>query len=175
MIGDRDYMRDQGGYRSPMTMKAKLIIGMVAVFAFQCVDGVYMRGAFTNYLALTRDGIRSGFIWQLFTFQVLHAGLFHLFINGFMLWIIGRYVEGILGTKRLLVAFFGCGLLGGLMQVVLMLVLPRMYGTHLVGAESKRSEDTEPSGIGHRSDQFWSSDPAHAGLYDRDRDAERRA
>lgn len=136
MIGDRDYMRDPGGYRSPMTMTAKLIIAMVAVFAFQCVDGVYMRGAFTKFLALSRDGLKTGFLWQLFTFQMLHGGLFHLFINGLVLWMIGRFVEGILGPGRYLVAFFACGLLGGLMQSVLMLALPQMYGTYLVGASA---------------------------------------
>jgi len=136
MIGDRDYMRDAGGYRSPMTMTAKLIIAMVVVFAFQCVDMVYMRGTFSKLLALSRDGLKTGFVWQLFTFQMLHGGLFHLFINGLVLWMIGRFVEGILGPKRYLVAFFACGLLGGLMQSVLMLVLPHMYGTHLVGASA---------------------------------------
>jgi membrane associated rhomboid family serine protease len=136
MIGDRDYMRDPDGYRAPMTMSAKLIIAMVGVFALQCVDLVYLRGALTRTLALTRDGLMSGFIWQLFSFQLLHAGLFHLFINGFVLWMIGRFVEGVLGPRRYLVAFFGCGLLGGLMQAALMLVLPKMYGTHLVGASA---------------------------------------
>lgn len=136
MIGDRDYMRDDGGYRGPMTMTAKLVIVMVAAFAFQCVDAVYMRGTFTDLLALTRDGLKSGFVWQLFTFQILHASLFHLFMNGLVMWMIGRFVEGILGPKRYLVAFLGCGLMGGVMQAVLMLALPGMYGTHLVGASA---------------------------------------
>lgn len=136
MIGDRDYMRDQGGYRPPLTTTAKLIIAMVAAFAFQCIDAVYMRGAVTDVLALSRDGLRSGFVWQLFTFQMLHASLFHLFMNGLVLWMIGRFVEGIMGPRRYLVAFFGCGLLGGLMQAALMLALPHMYGTHLVGASA---------------------------------------
>lgn len=129
-------MRDPGGYRAPLTMTAKLVIAMVGVFALQCVDMVYSRGVLTRHLALTRDGLSSGFIWQLFSFQMLHAGLFHLFINGFVLWMIGRFVEGVMGPRRYLVAFFGCGLLGGLMQAVLMLALPKMYGTHLVGASA---------------------------------------
>lgn len=136
MIGDRDYMRDPGGYRQPMTMTTKLIIALVVVFAFQCVDMVYMRGTFSRFLALSRDGLLSGFVWQFFTFQLLHAGLFHLFINGFVLWVVGRFVEQILGPQRYLIAFLGCGLLGGLMQSVLMLALPQMYGTHLVGASA---------------------------------------
>lgn len=119
-----------------MSVTTKLIIGMVAMFAFQCIDEVYMRGGISKFLVLTTTGLKRGYIWQLFTFQVMHAGVFHLFFNCLILYFIGTTVERTIGAYRYLVLFFGSGLIGGVLQSVLMLAMPTMYGSALVGASA---------------------------------------
>jgi len=135
MLSDRDYMQGNS-YRPPMSMSGKLIITLVIIFMLQCINDVYVQTPIQGYLALTNDWIKKGFLWQLITFQLLHAGLFHLIFNCVGLWFIGRSVEGMLGVKRYLLAFFGCGLIGGLLQGTLMVLFPGHYGTYIFGASA---------------------------------------
>ena len=135
MLADRHYMRDDG-YRPPMSMTAKLIITLVAVFAVQCIDAVYLKTGLVDYLVLSSAGVKSGFIWQFFSFQMLHAGFLHIMINCLIIWMIGRHVDHAIGGYRFAVAFFGCGLLGGVFQAILMVAFPQMYGTNVVGASA---------------------------------------
>lgn len=135
MLADRPYMRDPG-YRPPQPLAIKLLIALTAIFAVQCIDDVYLKSNAQGYLALTPLWLKGGYLWQLLTFQVLHHDLFHLLCNGIGLWFIGRYVETILGPRRFLLAFFGCGLLGGLLQGTLMVLFPGHYGSFVFGASA---------------------------------------
>ena len=138
MLDDRDYMR-QPSFRTSLTVTQKLMIGLGVVFALQCINAVYLKTGAESYLALTTDGLKSGFVWQLFTFQFLHGGLFHLLMNLLGLWFLGSWVERVLGTKRYLFFFALCGLGGGLLQGALMLLFPGHYGSLLYGASAGTS------------------------------------
>ena len=48
--------------------------------------------------------------WQYVTTMFLHAGVFHLLINMFVLWMFGMEIANLWGTKRFLVFYFLCGL-----------------------------------------------------------------
>ena len=142
MLDDRDYMR-QPSYRTTFTVTQKLMIVLTVVFALQCINDVHLKtsgepGA-ERYLALTTEGLKSGFVWQLFTFQFLHGGLFHLLMNLLGLWFLGSWVERVLGTKRYLFFFALCGVGGGLLQGTLMLLFPGHYGSLLYGASAGTS------------------------------------
>ena len=138
MLDDRDYMR-QPSYRTAFTVTQKLMIVLAVVFGLQCIDAVYLKTNAVAYLALTATGLKSGFLWQLFTFQFLHGGLFHLLMNLLCLWFLGSWVERVLGTKRYLFFFAFCGLGGGLLQGTLMLLVPGHYGSLLYGASAATS------------------------------------
>lgn len=135
MLGDRDYMR-AGDYRAPMTLTAKLTIAMVAIFALQQIDAVYLHTSVARWLALTREGLLSGWVWQLITFQFLHGGLWHLIFNLVVFWWLGRFCEQLMGKARFLVALLGCGAVGGLLQGVLMIAAPVHFGFATVGASA---------------------------------------
>jgi len=126
----------EGSRGTPWSTTTKLIIGLVVVFALQCIHDVHFRSAIEAQLALTRGVFTSGMVWQLFTFQLLHADELHIILNLLCLWFLGRYVEHILGTKRFLVAFFGTGVVGGLLQGALMTAFPSSYGLYVVGASA---------------------------------------
>jgi len=56
-------------------------------------------------------GVALGQYWRLFTAMFLHAGLIHLALNGYALWIVGNVVETELGRARFLALYLACGLL----------------------------------------------------------------
>lgn len=129
----------EGPGSGPRSMTTTLMIVLVAVFAVQNIDAVYLRTPAQGWLALTSEGLRHGFLWQLITFQFLHGGLLHLAGNLLMLWFIGRFVEHVLGARRFLFAYLGCGVVGGLLQGLLMLLFPAHFGAVLVGASAGTS------------------------------------
>lgn len=131
-------MRDSG-HGPPMMVSVKLIILLTALFALQCINDVYIRSVIEGYLALTPAWIKSGYVWQLFTFQFLHVGLFHLAGNLLMLWFIGRTVESWLGAKRFLVVYLASGLAGGILHGTLMLLFTPHFGLFVFGASAGTS------------------------------------
>jgi len=135
VISERDYARDSGGPRR-LSVTAWLTIVLVAVFALQSINQVYLRTPVEGWLSLTNYGLSHGWLWQLFTFQFLHAGLFHLIFNLITFWWLGHFCEGLLGTRRFLLALFGCGAVGGVLQGALMLAFPAYYGVTVVGASA---------------------------------------
>jgi membrane associated rhomboid family serine protease len=140
MLGDRDYMRDEPSPARPLRFRWSASVTLMGVligcFALQCFNDVYVRTPAERWLALTRGGLASGHFWQLLTFQFLHGGLWHLAGNLIGLWFFGRFVEQVVGWRRFLVVYFGAGVAGGILQGVLMLLLPSHYGAVLFGASA---------------------------------------
>lgn len=56
--------------------------------------------------------------YRLFTYMFLHSGLAHLFNNSIVLVFVGGAVERILGTWKYLAAYFGCGIVAGLVSIM---------------------------------------------------------
>jgi len=113
-----------------------LMIVLAVAFALQCINDVYVQSLVEDWLALTPAALTRGFVWQFFTFQFFHASLWHLLGNLIGLWYFGRFVENILGQQRFLVAYFGAGVVGGLLQCGLMLLFPRHFGLYVFGASA---------------------------------------
>jgi membrane associated rhomboid family serine protease len=146
MLGDRFYMRESAGYNRSSSMV--IFWSLVIVFIFQGIDGYYnpvdprlreaVQGRVFEHLALSLDGIRHGYVWQLITFQFMHAGVLHLLFNLFTLFFFGKALEETLGTRRFLQAYFGAGVAGGLMQVLCTwLIYPSAYShVDTVGASA---------------------------------------
>ncbi|MBC8097577.1 MAG: rhomboid family intramembrane serine protease [Akkermansiaceae bacterium] len=134
-LADRNYMREEsrGG---PMSVTTILMIVLVAVYALQCINDVYIKSSLEWRLALTPDCFQKGWLWQLLTFQFLHASVWHLAGNLLVLWWAGNFVENILGKSRYLVALFGCGVMGGILQGLLMNFFPEHFGGVVVGASA---------------------------------------
>ncbi|HXB22437.1 MAG TPA: rhomboid family intramembrane serine protease [Candidatus Solibacter sp.] len=72
------------------------------------------------YLGLIPEQIvQHGWIWQLLTYSIIHAGFFHLFFNMLMLWMFGANLEIHFGSRQFL-EFFFFGVLGGALTTVLL-------------------------------------------------------
>jgi membrane associated rhomboid family serine protease len=93
--------------------------------------------ALEPYLALFPGDLAKGYLWELLTFQFLHAGVLHIGLNCAMLYMFGRPVEAALGRANFLKLYFGSGVLGGLTQAVVSLAFPAHFGLGpVVGASA---------------------------------------
>jgi membrane associated rhomboid family serine protease len=129
----------EGGGRPPLSCTQILIIALVGIFALQCVNDVYFRTGVDFYLGLTPAWLTKGWVWQLFTFQVMHVGVLHILCNLLSLWFFGPFVESVVGARRFLLFFFGCGLVGGLLQGILMVLFPNHFAAFVFGASAGTS------------------------------------
>ncbi len=130
MLDDRPYMRSYGSssYSSWNrnqrwdSVTVKILAICVLVFLIQMVVrsffSIQAQNAFDQYLALSWDGISSGYIWQILTFQFMHGGILHILVNGLVIYTIGKPLEDDLGKKRFLQLYLLSGVAGGLAQVV---------------------------------------------------------
>ena len=134
MLEDRSYMREF----NPRTYSAAMILlwTNLAIFILQEINRTYIRSPIELYLMLSPAGIAKGYIWQLVTFQFLHADLWHLAFNLLGLFFLGRAVEDMIGTRRFLQVYFLAGTFGGIFQVLLGFVFGGPFAIPVVGASA---------------------------------------
>lgn len=66
------------------------------------------------------DLVRDGEVWRLISGAFLHGGLMHLGFNMFVLYILGRLAERILGPARYLLLYAACALAGSIASTFFM-------------------------------------------------------
>ena len=135
MLENRDYMREQPR-RIIWSITTTLTVILVLVYALQCINDVYLHIPVEPWLALTPMCFEHGWVWQLITFQFLPFNLWHLAGNLIVFWWVGHFMENVLGKKRFLIALFGCGVVGGILQGLLMVLFPMRFGFMVVGASA---------------------------------------
>lgn len=131
-IHNRDYFRDDDAPRGSMQPSrsfsqdgwaVKWIIGVcVATYFLQSATSApaingQLRGGITDLFALDLAGLRDFQLWRIFTYGICHAHIQHLLFNMIGVWVFGRMLETVYGSKET-VAFFGLAVgLSGLAQV----------------------------------------------------------
>ena len=135
MLEDRYYMR-RPTFR--FSWSATVVLLMVNVVAFIIQSAVERFSNFpTNaWFALSVEGLRHGFVWQLLTYQFMHGGLLHLLLNCWAIYIFGREVEETLGPKSFLTLYFTSGIIGGLFQALAGVLLGGHFAVPVVGASA---------------------------------------
>jgi membrane associated rhomboid family serine protease len=141
MLEDRHYMRGNPFRTHWWSTTVLLIAANVITFIGQLI----VRNSWPEsdrFLALSVDGLRHGYLWQLLTFQFLHGGFWHLFFNCLAIFMFGRDVEQALGRKSFLTLYIGSGVVGGVLQVIFSKVLaillhtPQFEFVRVVGASA---------------------------------------
>lgn len=106
------FRQERGGRTPPVTLSLCAAIGLV--FILQLLWGgtssgpsLYRMGALSAP-ALAEDGEW----WRLMSTAFLHGGFIHLYFNLLVLWLLGGFVEVVLGGPRFL-ALWGLSALGG--------------------------------------------------------------
>jgi len=92
-----------------------LIIACVSVFILQII----FPNLTLRLFALSRsDVVGRLWLWQPVTYIFLHGGFIHLFFNMFVLWMFGRVLEQLWGTKEFLKFFFISGIGAGITCII---------------------------------------------------------
>lgn len=123
MLSDRSYMRDS----YPRTSRSALVWIISATVAGFVLANVFERllpspathFSFTSFFGLSLEGIKHGYVWQVATYSLLHPpgelGTVLIFcFNLLCLYLLGRDIEMLLGTKRFTWLYLGGVALGGL-------------------------------------------------------------
>ncbi len=127
MLGDRDYMKNGwtgpghiSGHGGSSAVKKLIIINIIVYFAQKLTEGVptkhtsdfiYSQGGVTSYLWLSEFWQPE--FWRFITYMFVHGPFFHIFFNMWVLFVIGKIVEGHIGTPEFLKIYFFSGFVGG--------------------------------------------------------------
>jgi membrane associated rhomboid family serine protease len=136
MLSERDYMRDERPRFAPPREVATIAILIVNLIVFG-IQNLLDQQFQDDYFALSLKGLKSGFVWQLLTFQFMHGGWAHIFLNSWAIFVFGRVVEQALGKGRMVFLYFLSGVAGGALQMLGTLLLPGlMDDVPVVGASA---------------------------------------
>jgi membrane associated rhomboid family serine protease len=114
-----------------------LLIVNALVFLIECaVYGYPLRFPIDSYFTLSVEGLKHGCVWQLLTYQFMHAGVLHILLNGWAIYVFGHAIEQTLGGKKFLTLFLTSGVIGGLFQALAALLWPAYFGGPVVGASA---------------------------------------
>lgn len=121
----RRYPQMRLGFGRGLTPVIKwLLIINVVIFIIQAID---RSGYITEQFGLSPNAVFTvPAFWQVFTYQFLHGGFFHIFFNMFVLWMFGTEVEMALGSKRFLRFYLLCGTGAGLITAIAFFSVPML-------------------------------------------------
>lgn len=108
-----------------MTVTRTLVILNVLAFAYEVVTlgpGVFsgnlsMQGLFYDGALLPSAVLQNHEYWRIVTGAFLHASIIHIGVNMFSLWILGRFIEAIVGSWRTLAIYIVAMIVSGIAAV----------------------------------------------------------
>ena len=151
MLDDRPYMRpEEPRFRGPSMQQpwsgwTILLTINVVVFLLQVmVDPSslathmprFEKSIVGQWLALDSGQISWLLPMQLFTYQFLHGGVWHLLMNGLGLFFIGRALEPSIGRREVIGLYLVSGVVGALFQLGFAAVFPAQFAGPMVGASA---------------------------------------
>jgi membrane associated rhomboid family serine protease len=137
--------------RSVAYITFALIAINIAVYVVTQLPAWYSDLRVPYYFALSKEGLAHGYIWQLLTFQFLHAPLahplsirtlasfdipWHLLLNCWGIYVFGQPVELTLGKRNFLSLYLLGGVFGGLLQIIASVLSHDRFGGPVVGASA---------------------------------------
>ena len=155
MLEDRDYMREPAYHEPRVSFTVALLIVNAVVFVVQLLASNSAAAAEIEYhhFALSLTGLKHGFVWQLLTFQFMHAGLVHILFNSMAIYFFGRPVEIALGRRHFLTIYLLSGVIGGLVQMLFAYLIPS-FDAEVVGASAGASGLVAAFAILHWTERF---------------------
>ena len=133
ITGDRWY-----NWFSRLSVTSWIILINVLFFIIVSI-AIYSNQNLVEYIAIQSNNFFNGmYLWTLLTSMFMHANIFHLLINMFVLFSLGSLCEKIIGRKRYLAFYLISGIVAGLMFVSLAFVFgttdPNFIGTKIFGS-----------------------------------------
>ncbi len=97
-----------------------LAVGVVMAWAGVPVFFPTDSSALVDFGAVEPTRVWSGEVWRLLTACFVHVGTWHLGLNLWVLWQVGRALERLMGTARFVLIYVASGLFGFALSVALM-------------------------------------------------------
>jgi len=125
------------GFPKPTPAVKYLLIATLAAFVVQLIFSA-KRVDLSGALGVTLNDFWQ--LWRYVTFQFLHSGFGHIFLNMLVLYMFGSQVERHWGSRRFLEFYLSCGAAAGIAYVVIAAIAstsPQMQairGIPLIGA-----------------------------------------
>src|SRR5664279_4735346 len=135
MLDDRYYMR-RPGFKFRWSATVVLLMVNVVAFIVQSAVERFSNIPTNEWFALSVEGLRHGYVWQLLTYQFMHGGWLHLLLNCWAIYLFGREVEETLGRNIFLTLYFTSGVIGGLFQALAGVLLGSRFAVPVVGASA---------------------------------------
>lgn len=104
-----------GGGMFPPAIKA-LLWANGGMFLLQ----MFVSAPLVHYLGLSPAMLLKGAVWQLFTYMFLHGDFFHILFNMLALWMFGRDIEDVWGTRAFLKYYLVCGVGAGVVTSIIL-------------------------------------------------------
>jgi rhomboid family protein len=142
MLEDRDYMRQPQFHERRISLTVAILVVNAIVFVVECLlsrnplQFSPNNDFFYQYFALSVAGLKHFYLWQLITYQFMHAGFLHILLNCWVIFVFGRALEETLGKKHFLILFLSSGVVGGIFQILAALAWPDLFGGSVVGASA---------------------------------------
>jgi len=148
-------MREPDYRESRVSFTIALLIVNATAFLVQLAANSSAAGVEIEYkyFALSLAGLMHGYVWQLLTFQFMHAGWMHIIFNSLAIYFFGRPVEDALGRRHFLTLYLASGVIGGLVQMLFAVLLPSFNGA-VVGASAGASGLVAAFAILHWEERF---------------------
>ncbi len=108
-----------GGFPGLEAMSAKLAVGLVVGSVLYLLT----RNTGGALLLLT-PGFLGSFLWQPFTYAFIARDPIGIIFGAIIIWSIGGWLEGVWGSKRMLLVALGCTALAGLLTAAAALLVP---------------------------------------------------
>ncbi len=111
MLSDRNYMRHDY-QRSGTSVLTWLLCAMVSTYLLQLLSRWLGKSSIENLFELGPHTLATGKIWTLLSYALLHENILHLLANGLGLYLIGRELLPLLGSRRFSALIIAAGLAG---------------------------------------------------------------
>jgi len=117
MLSDRNYARNDYPRREHGALTWLLSAVAAAFILVAAFERLFNSAAFTEWLQLTLSSLQKGQVWQLVSYSFIHpvADIRSVFVVGFnlmCLYLLGREMESLLGTRHFLWLYFSAVLMG---------------------------------------------------------------
>lgn len=124
-LDSRDYYRPSGfgGFSFFPPIIKNLLIANIGVFFLQILFGNIAFSGIPGSMILDRyfalNPLDGNFqLWQLISYQFMHADFTHIFFNMFMLWMFGMEIENFMGSRKFLLFYLLSGVGAGILQLI---------------------------------------------------------
>jgi membrane associated rhomboid family serine protease len=120
MLSDRSYMGDDYAPRTTSIL-TWILCALVSGFVLQNIAGLDLvrsrlgSNVVETLFALTPLGLREWHVWTLVTYTLLHANILHILFNGLGLYMLGRELLPLLGSRRFLTVLVAAAVTGAIL------------------------------------------------------------